>query len=178
MIDNEDAAPKKVSVVHGKNVILPAELFESFGTIRFMNVFPCILNALVTGGVLVMDEFDASLHPVAIMSLINAFHNDEVNKFGAQLIFNTHNPIFLKSNLFRRDEIKFIDSDETTQVSEHYSLSDFGTSGENRVNKHGDYMKNYFVSRFGAIKNVDFTDILKEMVNNSVGSGIDDSEKT
>ena len=52
-----------------------------------------------TGATLIVDEFDASLHPMALMSIVGAFHNDEINKKGAQLIFNTHNPIFLNKNI-------------------------------------------------------------------------------
>ena len=52
-----------------------------------------------TGGTLIVDEFDASIHPMALMSIINIFHNDDINIHNAQLIFNTHNPIFLNSNL-------------------------------------------------------------------------------
>ena len=72
-----------------------AEVFESYGTIRFINLFPVVLRAIATGGTLVVDEFDASIHPMALMSIINVFHNDDINKKRAQLIFNTHNPIFL-----------------------------------------------------------------------------------
>ncbi|MNC79249.1 hypothetical protein D3C75_1316750 [compost metagenome] len=74
------------------------------------------------------------------MSIVNIFHNDELNTQNAQLIFNTHNPIFLTSNLFRRDEIKFVERDEETFSSTHYSLSDFGTSGEKAVRQGGDYI--------------------------------------
>ena len=49
-------------------------------------MFPLILSAIKTGSVLFIDEFDASIHPMAIMSLINVFHNEEINKNGAQLI--------------------------------------------------------------------------------------------
>lgn len=88
-----------------------------------------------------MDEFDASIHPMALMNIVNIFHNDEVNINHAQLIFNTHNPIFLNSNMFRRDEIKFVERDEETHASTIYALSDFGTAGENGVRKGDDYMK-------------------------------------
>src|SRR5690606_27940180 len=115
------------------NRIIAAESFESYGTIRFIYMFPAIMAVILRGGTLVVDEFDASLHPMALMSMINIFHNDELNKKNAQLIFNTHNPIFLNSNLFRRDEIKFVERDDHTFCSTHYSLSDFGTSGESGV---------------------------------------------
>lgn len=148
----------------GRNILMPAELFESYGTIRFINLFPLVIDALVNGGTLVVDEFDASIHPMALMNIVNLFHNDEVNINHAQLIFNTHNPIFLNANLYRRDEIKFVERDDVTHESTHYSLSDFGTAGSSGVRKNEDYMKNYFVDRYGAIKDVDFTPILRKLM--------------
>lgn len=123
-----------------------------------------VVNALLNGGTLVIDEFDASIHPMALMSIINIFHNDDLNKKNAQLIFNTHNPIFLNANLFRRDEIKFVERDDDTHCSNQYSLSDFGTTGKNGVRKNEDYMKNYFVSRYGAITDIDFTPIFENLL--------------
>ena len=151
--------------------VLPAEMYESYGTVRFVNEFPLIIDALLNGGTLVMDEFDASIHPMALMNIINIFHNDDINIHRAQLIFNTHNPIFLNSNLFRRDEIKFVERDDTTHISEHYSLSDFKTAGERGVRKGEDYMKNYFVNQYGAIKDVDFSSILESIISEGDNDG-------
>jgi hypothetical protein len=166
LANDDDSEPKLVSLVGGEDGNMPvqAEVFESYGTIRFVNMFPIIMSALVSGGTLVIDEFDASLHPMALMSIVNIFHNDEVNKKKAQLIFNTHNPIFLNSNLFRRDEIKFVERDDDTFCSTHYSLSDFGTSGRNGVRNGGEYMKNYFVNQYGAIKDIDFTSVFENLL--------------
>lgn len=150
---------------NNRRLAIPAEIFESYGTIRFVNEFPLVIRALLTGSILVIDEFDASIHPMALMNIINIFHNDDINKNHAQLVFNTHNPIFLNGNLFRRDEIKFVERDDITHESTHYSLSDFKTSGANGVRKGEDYMKNYFVSRFGAIKDVDFSPILEAILD-------------
>ena len=147
-----------------KTMAIPAELFESYGTIRFVNIFPLVVDVLLNGGTLVVDEFDASIHPMALMNIINIFHNDEINIHHAQLIFNTHNPIFLNSNLYRRDEIKFVERDDDLHFSTHYSLSDFGTAGKNGVRKNEDYMKNYFVDRYGAVKNIDFTPIFEKLI--------------
>jgi AAA15 family ATPase/GTPase len=147
-----------------KRAAVPAELFESYGTMRFVNMFPLVVNALLNGGTLVVDEFDASLHPMAVMSIITIFHNDDINIHHAQLIFNTHNPIFLNASLFRRDEIKFVERDEDTHCSTQYSLSDFGTTGKSGVRKNEDYMKNYFVDRYGAIKDIDFTPIFESLL--------------
>ena len=145
------------------NKILPAEVFESYGTIRFVNEFPLVIYALLNGGTLVVDEFDASIHPMALMNIINIFHNDDINKNNAQLIFNTHNPIFLSADLLRKDEIKFIERDDNTGYSEHYALSDFRTV--HNIRKSDDYMNNYFVNRYGALKNIDFSPILERLIS-------------
>ena len=146
-----------------KGTLIPAELFESYGTIRFVNMFPLVVRVFLNGGTLIIDEFDASIHPSALMNIINIFHNDEINRNRAQLIFNTHNPIFLNANLFRRDEIKFVERDDDTHCSTHYSLSDFGAAGQGGVRKNEDYMKNYFIDRYGAIKDIDFTPIFENL---------------
>ena len=168
VVADDDADVKLCSVFKNvnnqKDTAIVAELFESYGTIRFINIFPLVIRAIKTGGTLVVDEFDASIHPMALMSIINIFHNDDINIYHAQLIFNTHNPIFLNANLFRRDEIKFVERDDVNHYSILYSLSDFGTAGENGVRKREDYMKNYFVSQYGAIKDIDFTPIFEEIL--------------
>lgn len=169
VIEGDEAEAKLYSLFNGieKSTAIKAEVFESYGTIRFVNMFPLVVNALLNGGTLVVDEFDASIHPMALMSIINIFHNDEININNAQLIFNTHNPIFLNANLFRRDEIKFVERDDDTHCSIHYSLSDFGTTGKNGVRKNEDYLKNYFISRYGAIKDIDFTPIFESLLDDT-----------
>jgi AAA15 family ATPase/GTPase len=166
-VDKETEA-KLYSIIKFKGkedeVGVPIEVFESYGTVRFLNIFPLIVHAILNGGTLVVDEFDASIHPMALMSIVNIFHNDEINVRKAQLIFNTHNPIFLNSNLFRRDELKFTERDDETGYSTHYSLSDFGTSGENGVRKNDDYLKNYFICQYGAIKDIDFAPVFESLV--------------
>ena len=167
VVDGDDTEARLCSIfdIDEKNsTAIPAEIFESYGTIRFINLFPLVVRALMTGSTLIVDEFDASVHPMALMNIINIFHNDDINTKKAQLIFNTHNPIFLNSNLYRRDEIKFVERDEETHYSEHYSLSDFGTSGTVSVRQNQDYMKNYFINRYGAIKDIDFSPIFEELV--------------
>jgi AAA15 family ATPase/GTPase len=164
IIPEDDSEAILCSIFKDKNKAMPVEMFESYGTIRFVSIFPLVIRAILNGGTLVVDEFDASLHPMAIMSIINIFHNDEINQKNGQLIFNTHNPIFLNSNLFRRDEIKFVERDGESHFSKHYSLSDFGTTGDKGVRMHEDYMTKYFISQYGAIKDIDFTSIFESLL--------------
>jgi hypothetical protein len=171
-ITPDDQKSKLCSIVDDNHsdekIIIKADIFESHGTLRFINIFPLIIKAIYTGAILIIDEFDASIHPMALMNIINIFHDDEININNAQLVFDTHNPIFLNSNIFRRDEIKFVERNQQHE-SELYSLSDFGTSGKNGVRKNEDYMKNYFVSQYGAIKDIDFSPIFKELISKNKG---------
>ena len=172
VVADDESETRLCSIFNGvknkKNVAMAADIFESYGTIRFITIFPLVIKALLTGAVLIVDEFDASIHPMALNSIINVFHNDDINVKHAQLIFNTHNPIFLNSNIFRRDEIKFVEREEDTNQSILYALSDFGTTGDKGVRQHEDYMKNYFVGRYGAIKDIDFTPIFEELLSREV----------
>lgn len=152
------------SLFKEQNAAIPAKLFESYGTVRFIHMFPLIIRALMNGAVLVLDEFDANIHPMALMNIINLFHNDDINKKKAQLIFNTHNPIFLNPNVLRRDEIKFVERDDDTHYSTQYALSDFKTAGPNGVRNTSDYMERYFLGRYGAIKDIDFYDVFESMM--------------
>ena len=151
------------SILEKNKKRIPAELFESYGTIRFINIFPFILKIFLNGGILVADEFDASIHPMALINIINIFHNNDINKNQAQLVFNTHNPIFLNANLFREDEIKFVEKNDKN-MSISYSLSDFERNEESE--DYENYMNNYFVDHYGAIKDIDFTPIFEELMKN------------
>ena len=135
-----------------------------------INLFPLVIRALQTGAILVVDEFDASIHPIALMNILNLFHNDEINVKHAQLIFNTHNPIFLNSNLLRRDEIKFVERASDDHTSTLYALSDFGTAGEKGVRKNGDYLKYYLANQYGGIADVDFFSVFEKL--NSTGNEV------
>ena len=148
-----------VSQGQGRAITLPSELIESQGTLRLITMAPYLFDVIEQGGTLIVDEFDTSLHPMIIMNILNIFHNDEVNQNKAQLVFNTHNPIYLDNQLLRRDEIKFVEKDKKTKASILYALSDFKTSGPSGVRNTTDYMKNYFVNRFGAIENIDLSDL-------------------
>lgn len=168
--DPDSDVPKLVSVLrkdanNESMTGIDADRIESVGTLRLVAIMPAVISALKKGAVLVMDEMDASLHPMIVMNLISIFHNDVVNINHAQLIFNTHNPIYLNHDLLRRDEIKFVERDKDTKSSSLYALSDFKTNGSTGVRKTTDYMKNYLASRYGSIEKIDFTDIVADILN-------------
>ena len=155
---DKEKKPQAISVINKKGVL--ARFIESAGTMKLINFIPLVVSVMVHGATLIIDELDSSLHPSAVFSIVNAFHNNELNINHAQLIFTTHNPIYQKAKIFRRDEIKFIERENGD--SRIFNLSDFGTSGENGVKNSTDIMKNYLSGKYGAIKYIDFTDIIRE----------------
>lgn len=152
----------------GRGIFVPVDIIESYGTKRIIDLAPTILNAIRKGYTLLVDELDVALHPMVLMNFISLFHNDEININKAQLIFNTHNPIYLNNSIFRRDEIKFVEKDFETHESTMYMLSDFGTQGKSGVRNTTDYMKNYFMNKYGAIIDIDYTNIFKNELRKEV----------
>jgi AAA15 family ATPase/GTPase len=117
---------------------------ESSGTKKFFALTGPILDSLENGYILVVDELDSKLHPNLVHKLVSLFNSAEHNPHNAQLIFNTHNTSLLNSDLFRRDQIWFVEKDRIG-VSKLFSLSDFtARKGENFGN-------NYVNGKYGAV---------------------------
>lgn len=155
---DDDHGLQPFSIIDNKAVV--ARFVESEGTMKIINFVPLVIAVMAKGATLVIDEMDSSLHPSAVFSIINAFHNNELNVKKAQLIFTTHNPIYQKAKIFRRDEIKFIERNDRT--SSIRALSDYGTSGTDGVKNSTDIMKNYLSGKYGAINYIDFSDAIAE----------------
>jgi hypothetical protein len=117
---------------------------ESMGTRNLLFLTGPVLDILNKGMVLVVDELDSSLHPLLVRRLVELFQNPVVNKKGAQLIFTTHDTSLLDPDLFRRDQIWFVEKDRD-QASKLYPLSDFSPR-KNEALERG-----YLVGRYGAL---------------------------
>lgn len=116
---------------------------ESNGTKKLFSMLAVILNILEKGGVIVIDEIDAKLHPHIVRMIIRLFNSLDKNINNAQLICSSHDVLLLEEDI-RRDQIWFIDKDEFTR-SELYCLSDFG------VRKDDNILKKYLLGVFNAI---------------------------
>jgi AAA15 family ATPase/GTPase len=126
---------------------------ESKGTQQLFVLGGLLLQTLMQGGVIVIDEFERSLHPLISSYLINLFHDPRINTKGAQLIIATHDTNLLSSNAFRRDQIWIVEKDQTG-ASEMFSLADV-----NGILKDAPYEKWYLSGRMGgipAIQSLDF----------------------
>lgn len=145
--------------VGDKQVMLPADMMESRGTIKLVDFAIPFVERFAKGGVFVIDEFDSAIHPELVKGIIALFNDPNVNKEGAQLVFTTHNPIYLNNKMFRRDQILFVEKDRDSYRSVLYSLADFGSAD---VRNDQNYLINYFKGKYGALPYIDFAGLLKQ----------------
>ena len=68
---------------------------ESDGTQKLFSLSGPLMRTLKTGKVLIVDELDTRFHPLMTMTIINLFNSNITNPKNAQLIFATHDTIFL-----------------------------------------------------------------------------------
>lgn len=118
---------------------------ESLGTQNLFLFSPVLKEAFEKGKVIVVDEIDKSLHPLLVEFIIKLFHNTEINKNNAQLIFNTHDTNLLSLDNFRRDQIWFAEKNPKKGTTDLYPLDDFS------VRKTENVQKGYLNGRYGAI---------------------------
>jgi len=137
-----------------KPIMIPAELMESRGTLKLLDFAIPFITVFEEGTVFVLDEFDAIIHPELVKGIIALFNDQSFNKNGAQLIFSTHNPIYMSNRIFRRDQIKFVERDKDTYESTIHSLADFGST---EVRNDENYMINYFKGKYSMLPYIDFT---------------------
>ncbi|WP_153800455.1 AAA family ATPase [Foetidibacter luteolus] len=130
---------------------------ESAGSKKAFELSGPILWTLANGGVLIIDEIEAKMHPVMTLNTIDIFLDPASNPNKAQLIFATHDTNLLTYSTLRRDQIYFVEKNKW-ESSELYSLSDFvyfeNKNGEFKSEKERpdtDKEKRYFEGRYKAI---------------------------
>ena len=118
---------------------------ESVGTQRFFSRIGLWMEAINSGAVLVVDELEASMHPLLTRHLIEMIQDQTVNQNHAQLIFTTHDTGLLDLKLLRRDQIWFAEKDEKSMQTDIYALTEFSPRKDENI------AKGYLQGRYGAI---------------------------
>lgn len=136
-----------------ENVKFDMRSQESAGTNKVLNLSGPIFDVLQDGGVLVIDELDASLHPLLTLAITKLFNSKTENPNNAQLIFTTHDTNFFSYGKYRRDQIYFVEKDNYG-ASDLYSLVEYkeedGKEGK-KVRKDRSFESDYIDGRYGAI---------------------------
>lgn len=142
---------------------------ESSGTQKLFELAPVLIDALESGGVLVLDELDNSMHPFMAELILKLFNDDDVNTSGAQLIFSTHNINLMQPECFRRDQIWFTEKDNGATV--YYSMEDFD---KKKVKPLSPFNRWYAEGRFGGVPKIDYQGIVGLLKNSRL---VDAKEK-
>lgn len=128
----------------GEKVLLNLEE-ESDGTQRMINLLPILFSIgnSNTQKIYIVDELDRSLHTKLSKHFIRMFEEVTANVEG-QLIFTVHDVNLLDLDLFRSEEIWFIEK-KSSGETRFRPFSDFD------INRNENLLKDYLNGRFGAI---------------------------
>jgi len=121
---------------------------ESRGTQKLFALAGPLLDILDKGRTLVIDELDRSLHPLLTQQIIRTFHDVDLNRNGAQLIFSTHDTSLLSAHLLRRDQVWITEKGED-QASTLTPLTTFS------IRKGEALEKGYLSGRYGGLPILD-----------------------
>jgi AAA15 family ATPase/GTPase len=124
---------------------------ESTGTLRFLTYIQEVIGMTERGGVFVVDEISARLHPLLTKLIVDIFQDSKNSK--AQLIFTTHDISLLNKEQFRRDEVNFVDKNNRGESS-IYALSDL------KVRDDATFNKDYLQGKYGAIPIFNYDEIV------------------
>lgn len=139
---------------------------ESSGTNQFFALTGPIIDVIENGFVLAVDELDSKLHPNLVLKIVEIFNSESLNPKNAQLIFNTHDTNLLDAEIFRRDQIWFVEKDRYG-AAKLYSLSDLKD-----VRKEENFEDNYIKGKYGAVPIVsDFESLHNAQASKSLGHG-------
>ena len=121
-------------------------MMESQGTRSFVQSFPGIYAALQSGGIAVVDELDASLHPNLLPEILHWFHSPAENPEDAQLWATCHSAPLMDDLL--KEEIIFCEKDRRGRA-QAYCLKEIRGV---RRNEH--FSKKYLGGVYGGIPNI------------------------
>lgn len=124
---------------------------ESQGTQTLFRIGPLILEALAQGSLLIVDELEASLHPLLGQRIVEHFNQPALNPRHAQILFTTHDTNLLGSLTetppLRRDQVWLTEKDRDG-ATVLYPLTDY------RPQKGENLERGYLQGRFGAIPRI------------------------
>lgn len=125
--------------------IFDLDSHESEGTQKIFAISGLLVDSLQEGKTLIIDEFDARLHPLISYAIVELFNSIETNPNNAQLIFMTHDTNLLSNKLFRRDQIWFVEKNRYS-MTDLYSLAEY-----KKVRNDASFETDYIKGRYGGI---------------------------
>ena len=162
-IKKERPKSKRIEVIKSRedsdtNYSLPLSI-ESQGTQKLIYLLGPLFDIISNDEILLVDEFDNKFHSVLSKFILGLFH--KCNKGSSQLLITCHDTNLLTKELLRRDQIWFIEKNESHE-SELYSLLEYK---EHYTRKNDSYSKDYLAGKYGAIPLFSSTKEFEVVVN-------------
>lgn len=123
---------------------------ESSGTRHSLLMLTLIMPILKAGGIIVLDEFETGLHPYVAKKIISFFEQPETNPRSAQLIFSTHQHLFLNDRT--KTQIFIAEKDPNNFETEVYRLDEI-----EGVRNYENFFDKYISGSYGGIGNIKWT---------------------
>ncbi len=139
---NEEPEITTLVLKHGKSIFDFNFSEESDGTKRLFDLIDMLLTKR-DDTLFVVDELERSLHPKLTEHFLELFMQAHEGE-RMQLLFTTHEDTIMDQELFRRDEIWFVERD-ANNASKIYSLDRFKERYDKKLSKA------YLEGRYGAI---------------------------
>lgn len=119
---------------------------ESHGTQSFIRIFPWISLALSSGGIAVLDELDAYIHPLILPEIIRWFYSKERNPIDGQLWTSLHSVSLLED--LAKEEIVLCEKDRQGR-SVMFSLTSMRP-----IHRRDNFYRKYMGGEYGAIPRI------------------------
>jgi len=130
----------------GKRTAKRIFVHESSGTQGAYLLLAKLLPALDAGGVAVIDELEADLHPHMLVSILDLFLSENTNPDNAQVIFTCHAAEIL--TLLEKQQIMLVEKDQEG-ASEAWRLDSMGG-----VRKDDNLYAKYMAGAYGAVPQI------------------------
>lgn len=158
-LESKKIKQKKIEIIKsdaaiGRIFALPLSL-ESEGTRKLIYLLGPLYDVIKNEEILIVDEFDNKFHTLLCKFIIELYN--ENNHGSSQLLITCHDTNLLSKDLFRRDQIWFIEKNDKNE-SEIYSLLEYK---EHYTRKDSSYSKDYLSGKYGAIPLFNSTSIAR-----------------
>ena len=133
-------------------ISVPFANWESNGTKKIFSIGASVLDSLKNNKTLIIDEFDALLHPNLTLKILDLYNSENTNPHNVQIIFVTHDSGLLRRADLRRDQICLVDKDK-------YGISTIKTLIEFKgIRKDASYEKEYLNGNYEGVPSLEKMD--------------------
>ena len=124
---------------------------ESAGIQKFFAISGPIINSLLNGYPIFIDELDARLHFKLVEFIVKLFNSKRFNPYGGQLVYSNHMLDLMERELLRRDQILLLSKER--QQTKITSLYKQGARSDKS------FKRDYLNKEFGGIPDIEFNQL-------------------